>query len=125
MPRLSVTFFTTAVLMGLAGMVWGSIMGASGDHAMMPAHAHLNLLGWVSLSIMGGFYALPGVRFSPLMAWINYGLSTFGVLAMAIMLPQVLTGKLPGHLMPVAELPLIAGMLVFALVVLGNWRKPA
>lgn len=125
MPKISVTFFTTAVLTALAGMVWGSIMGASGDHTMMPAHAHLNLLGWVSLSIMGGFYALSGARFSPLMAWINYGLSTFGVLAMSAMLPQVMTGKLPGHLMAIAELPLIAGMLVFALVVLGNWRKAA
>ena len=25
-----------------------------------PAHAHLNLLGWVTLSLMGGFYALSG-----------------------------------------------------------------
>jgi hypothetical protein len=33
-------------------------MAASHNHAMMPAHAHLNLLGWVSLFLFGLFYRL-------------------------------------------------------------------
>jgi len=125
MPRISVVFFTTAVIIALVGMAWGSMMGASGDHVMMPAHAHLNLLGWVGLSIMGGFYALPGVRYSPIIAWLNYLLSTFGAVGMGVLLPQVLTGKMSGHLMMISEMPLILGMLVFGVSVLGNWRKPA
>ena len=36
----------------------GIAMAASGDHSVFPAHAHLNLLGWVSLFLMGVFYRL-------------------------------------------------------------------
>ena len=50
--------FRAAVALVICGMVWGIIMAASGDHATMPAHAHLNLLGWVSLFLMGIFYQL-------------------------------------------------------------------
>jgi hypothetical protein len=39
-------------------MVWGIIMAISHDHSAMPAHAHLNLLGWVSLFLFGIFYHL-------------------------------------------------------------------
>ena len=49
--------FPAAVVMVLAGMVWGIIMAISQDTAM-PAHAHLNLLGWVSLFLFGIFYHL-------------------------------------------------------------------
>lgn len=50
--------FQAAVLMVIVGMVWGIVMGISKDHATMPAHAHLNLLGWVSLFLFGVFYRL-------------------------------------------------------------------
>src|SRR3954467_3571364 len=50
--------FQAAVLLVLAGMVWGIVMAVSQDHSAMPAHAHLNLLGWVSLFLFGIFYHL-------------------------------------------------------------------
>ncbi|MDO9338166.1 MAG: hypothetical protein Q7T61_17370 [Caulobacter sp.] len=125
MPRVSLAFLTTAALTALAGMAWGSQMGASGDHSMMPAHAHLNLLGWVTLSIMGGVYALPGLRYNVMVAWANYVLSTAGAVLMALLLPAVLTEKISGHIMMVAEIPAILGMLLFLVSLLGNWRRPA
>jgi putative Mn2+ efflux pump MntP len=50
--------FQAAVLLVLVGMVWGIVMAVSQDHSSMPAHAHLNLLGWVSLFLFGIFYHL-------------------------------------------------------------------
>lgn len=124
MPRVSSAFFTVAALCGLAGMVWGSWMGASHDHAMMPAHAHLNLLGWVTLSIMGGFYALPGNR-PGVLAWVNFVLSALGAVLMAVLLPKVLTQQLHGRVMMAAEIPAILGMICFLIGVISGWRKPA
>lgn len=124
MPRVSAAFFLIAALCGLAGMAWGTHMGMSGDHSLSPAHAHLNLLGWVTLSIMGGFYALPGVNPGRL-AWVNLALSALGAVLMAVLLPQVLTAKLPGQVMMASELPAILGMLVFVLAIIGQLRKPA
>ena len=50
--------FRAAVLMGAAGMLWGLYVGVSEDHSAMPAHAHLNFLGWVSLFLFGAYYRL-------------------------------------------------------------------
>jgi len=125
MPRVSSAFFTIAALCGLAGMVWGSYMGASGDHSLHPAHAHLNLLGWVTLSIMGGFYALPGAPKAGTLAWANLVLSSLGAVLMGVLLPQVLMQKLPGQIMMAAEVPTILGMICFLISVISAGRKPA
>jgi hypothetical protein len=65
--------FRAAVLFVIAGMIWGIIMGISENHVTMPAHAHLNLLGWVSLFLIGTYYRLnPAVersRSATLQVW--------------------------------------------------------
>ena len=33
-------------------------MGATEDFTLAPAHAHLNLIGWVTMALYGTFYAL-------------------------------------------------------------------
>ena len=48
--------FRLAVLFVLVGMIVGVYMAASHEHALAPAHAHINLIGWVSLFLIGLFY---------------------------------------------------------------------
>jgi hypothetical protein len=61
--KASVLSFQAAVLFIVAGMIWGLEMAISNDHSAMPAHAHLNLLGWVSLFLFGIYYqAIPMAR---------------------------------------------------------------
>jgi len=50
--------FKAAVLFVIAGMAIGIAMAATHDHSVFPAHAHLNLLGWVSLFLIGIYYRL-------------------------------------------------------------------
>ncbi len=122
MNRLSLAFFSAAAICAMGGMLWGIVMGASGDHSLSPAHAHLNLLGWATLAIMGTFYALSGK--SGRLGWINFALSTAGV---AVMIP-FLALRLAGD--PGAEGGIIAGSLLavlgmaaFLTVVLSGWRS--
>lgn len=56
MNRLSNTFLRLAILFALVGVLIGYGMGASEDHTLAPAHAHINLLGWVSMFLYGLFY---------------------------------------------------------------------
>src|SRR5258705_2751337 len=56
--KASVLSFRAAVLMVIAGMIWGIAMGITQDPSTLPAHAHLNLLGWVSLFLFGIYYHL-------------------------------------------------------------------
>ena len=58
MQNISNWFFRLAVLYLIAGISLGLYMAASHDHSMFPAHAHLNLLGWVTMSIFAVFYRL-------------------------------------------------------------------
>lgn len=116
MPAVSKAFFITGALCALVGMIWGSIMGATGDHSLFPAHAHLNLLGFVTLSIMGGFYALRGE--GGRLAWINLFLSAGGAILMAPMLSYLLgdqarRGPVIGPLMIIPEGLCILGLLTF------------
>ncbi len=56
--KASVLSFRAAVPMVVVGMIWGMVMGITEDHSTFPAHAHLNLLGWVSLFLFGIYYHL-------------------------------------------------------------------
>ena len=51
-PR-SRTWFRLAALYFALGVVMGVTMGASGDHSLFAVHAHVNLLGWVSMALFG------------------------------------------------------------------------
>src|ERR1700692_2116266 len=49
-------FIGAGIVAGIAGMVLGIVMGISGDFTLAPAHAHINLVGWASLSLFGLAY---------------------------------------------------------------------
>lgn len=51
-PR-SRTWFRLAAVYFAVGVTLGVAMGASGDHSLFPVHAHVNLLGWVSMALFG------------------------------------------------------------------------
>jgi len=48
-----VLWIKAAVVYLVMGVGLGIYMGASGDHVMVPVHAHLNLLVWASLAPPG------------------------------------------------------------------------
>lgn len=58
MRDIAFVFFLAAVLCVAGGMFWGLQMGASGDHSMLGAHAHLNLVGWATMALFGIYYRL-------------------------------------------------------------------
>jgi hypothetical protein len=121
MTRLSLAFFSAGALFVMAGMVWGAIMGSSQDFTMAPAHAHLNLLGWASLALMGGFYQLSGRGGRA--GWINFGFSTAGVLVMVPFLAMKLQGNAGAEVGIIAGSVLaMIGMATFLFVVLSSWR---
>lgn len=47
----SSTWLKIAVVYFAIGVTLGVIMGGSGDHRLSGAHAHINLLGWVSMAL--------------------------------------------------------------------------
>ena len=118
--------FQFAVLFVLVGMAWGIQMAASGDHAAFPAHAHLNLLGGVSLFLFGIFYHLhPRLdRSRAALAQVWVWIAGTAVLAVGVGL--VHTGHAAAE--PIAAIGsfiVLASMALFAWLVFRRERYPA
>ncbi|HTQ14656.1 MAG TPA: hypothetical protein VMH86_12355 [Rhizomicrobium sp.] len=119
MPRVSAAFYSIAVICVLIGMPWGMIMGAQENFVTAPAHAHLNLVGWVTMALFGTFYALVPAAATRL-AWINFFVSTLALILMIPALGMFLAhGNDPQWLpyMQAGEGLALLGMLVFAISV--------
>jgi putative Mn2+ efflux pump MntP len=114
--KASALSFRAAVLLVIAGMLWGIIMGISQDHSTMPAHAHLNLLGWVSLFLFGVYYHLhPAIDRSGL-ASLQVWVWIAGTLVMTIGVALVHSGHAIGD--PIAA---VSSLVVLADTLLFGW----
>jgi hypothetical protein len=126
MPRVSAAFFALAVVYLLVGMAWGMHMGEAEDFTMMPAHAHLNLVGWVTMALYGTFYALTHASLKPRLAWTNFALAAIGVAVMipslALYLPAHNAKYIPGII--AGELLTVSSLLVFAVSVYRELVRP-
>jgi len=70
--RVAILYFVGAVALGI-------VMGASGDHSLAAVHAHLNLLGWVSMTLFALIgMAYPSITTGPL-ATTQFWLHNAGV----------------------------------------------
>ena len=81
--RLGEVCFLVAVPAALAGMVAGIVMGATQNFILAPAHAHLNLLGWVSMALFGLYYRGAEVP-TPRLARVQVAVSAVGFWAMPV-----------------------------------------
>jgi cbb3-type cytochrome oxidase subunit 1 len=110
--------FRAAVSFVVAGMIWGLAMAISTNHETYPAHAHLNLLGWVSLFLMGIFYHLHPRIDATRLARIQVTVWIVGVAVMAVGVGLVHSGHAVGDpIAAVSSLAVFADMLLFAFIV--------
>lgn len=117
--------FVTATLAALTGMVLGLWMGAHEDFTLAPAHAHLNLLGWVTLSLYGLYHR--GIdRGQTRVVWVQVGAGAAGAVLMAGGL-----GLMLGRESPAAAPMILAGsflalgsMVLFLAIVLVDAARP-
>ena len=88
-------------------------------------HAHINLLGWVTMAIFGVYYALNPVKASRRLALVQYGIYTLGVLIMAPSLYLLIEGHTALEpLVGIASMITFLGVLLFGVVVFtGDGRE--
>lgn len=111
---LAVTYFLFGVLLGIG-------MGISEDHRLMGVHAHMNLLGWVSLALTGIIYHLFPAAAASGLARAHFWIYNAGLPVMLIGLADKLLGR--NQLEPVLGLGSLAvavGVLLFVINVLKH-----
>lgn len=102
-------------------MAGGIVMAATQDHSLAPAHAHLNLLGWVSMAIFGFYYHLVPQAAAGMLAKLHLALSVVGT---AVIVPGIVLAHSGGSEGPakLGALLSIASILLF-LVTVGRNRQ--
>lgn len=111
--------FRAAVAFILVGMAIGIGMGISGDHSLAPAHAHINLVGWVSTFLIGIYYRFDGDLDSSKSARNQIWIWILGTVIMTTGVTIIYVGYgEPGEpIGAIGSLIVFAAMLYFALLV--------
>lgn len=112
-------FFIVGVLCVTIGMLWGIHMAISGDHTMGGAHAHLNLVGWVTMGLFGVYYTLTPSAAASVLAKIHFALAVAGVVVMVPGIAIALKGGSEGMAAAGSILTALS-MLIFLFTVFKN-----
>lgn len=128
--RISDFCFIVAGLAALGGMALGIVMGIAQDFTLAPSHAHLNLLGWVTMALYGLYHRGIG-RSGGLAGWVQAGSGALGALLMAGGLgvylstghdPRFVPFVMAGSLLAVMSMVMFLGLVVADML---RVRRPA
>jgi bacteriorhodopsin len=124
--NVSRSFMLVGIVFLLIGIPFGIYMGATNNFDFAPLHAHLNLLGFVLMTVFGIVYRLfPDMAASSL-AKIHFWLHAIGAAVLLVMLFMLLSGRISEAGMvpvaPIAEFAILIGIICFAWNLLQNGK---
>ena len=90
--HLATVCLISAAAFAVAGTALGSAMGIGGDFTLAHAHAHINLLGWVTLALYG-LYHRGVVRENNRLAWVQVGCALIGTTSRSALATPVAAGE--------------------------------
>ena len=113
------SLFRISVSLGLIGIILGIVMGIRQDFVLMPAHAHLNLLGFVTMFLSALYYRIVPEAAASGLARYQAIVSVAGAVVFPIGIACVLLG---GHdrfepVVIAGALTVLLGMALFAVIV--------
>lgn len=119
MKGIAFWFMVTAAICVTLGMAWGIEMSARGDHTLAPAHAHLNLIGWVTMGLFGLYYHLVPEAADKMLAKIHFVVALAGVVVIVPGIVQAIqeTGDMLAKL---GSLLTLISMLIFLWTVMSS-----
>lgn len=125
--RMSVIYFALGALFGITMFLWPSEAGY-----YIPVHAHLNLLGFMSMMIYGvGYHILPRFSgnpiYSPLLMRIQFWFANAGLLGMTISWPFVIRDTIPFLFNPALVISAFCSLIAVVLFAVNILKtiKPA
>ena len=121
MTGIARIFMLAGLLSVFLGMIWGIQMSASGDHGLSPAHAHLNLLGWVGFSIFAFYYHLVPEAAQGRLAWLHLACAVAGVVMIVPGIVLALTGQ-GETLAKLGSVLSVLSVAIFAAIVIRGTR---
>jgi hypothetical protein len=112
MRKIDRYFVGTGIALALVGLTLGIIMGIAQDFTYAPVHAHLNLVGWVTLVLFGFGYRMDVAR-NDAWAVFHYVVATAGAVIFPIGIYISMTRQ-QEPIVIVGALLTLGSMLLFA-----------
>lgn len=124
MKGVALWFFATGTVAVTLGMIWGIQMSASSNHTLSGAHAHLNLVGWATMALIGLYYHVTPAAAEKALARVHYLVALAGLVILIPGIVQALrqTGE---TLAKIGSFLTLIAMLIFLVTVAMHARKPA
>lgn len=119
-------FLRLAMIYALIGLAIGVWMGATEDFRIRSAHAHLNLLGYVSMFIYGLFYRVVPKAAGDAFAAAHFWLANITLIALIPLVALINLRVAPSVVGPILGLTTIvtwSTMALFAAIVFRNTRE--
>ena len=119
MGSIATRFFAVGALAALCGMVWGIQMSATHDHLLSPAHGHLNLIGFVMMSVFGAYYALTPSAAGSTLAEVHFWVM---LVAVVLLVPGIVLAiqEVTEGLAIAGSFVTVAGMLLYLVILLRH-----
>ena len=114
---ISRAFLITGGLYPLVGISFGIYMGATQEFGFAPLHAHINLLGFVLMTLFGIFYALFPAMAGTVLAKAHFWLHQAGALVLLVLLFLLFSGRIAETSMvpwaPIAEVMVLLSVAAY------------
>ena len=123
MNEIALKWIKMAAVYLVFGVLLGIHMGKSHDFLLAPVHAHINLLGWATMALMGILHHLFSNHLINKLAHLQFWLHQLGTPTMLISLAMVLMGN--SSLEPVVAISSIVvgvSVVLFLVNVIVNLR---
>ncbi|NMG39731.1 hypothetical protein GRZ55_10805 [Chelativorans sp. ZYF759] len=118
MPQIAENFFKLAVVFLIFGILMGLQMSISGNHSVIGAHAHTNLVGWVTMALFGGYYAVNPAKAETRLARIHFWSFAVAAVILAPSLYAMYMGFTAIEpLLAISSIVAFLSVLVFAAIV--------
>ena len=116
--RIAAIYLAIGVTMGIG-------MGITQQFSLTPVHAHINLLGWASLGIMGVIYRVYPAAAETRLARMHFWIHNVGLPVFMVGLAFMLTGHESFH--PIVDAGASAVLVGIILFAVNIWRclRPA
>lgn len=119
---MGIPFLKAAVIYFFIGIVLGIYIGLADQFQFSSAHAHINLLGWVSLAIIGIIYHLFPKAGEKKLAFLMIGIP---LLTIAMMLFGFGKAAIAGPVSGIGSIFIFIGVVLFLINVFKNVNAKA
>jgi len=118
---MGIRFLKIAVVYLMVGVTLGLVMGIRGNFALAPVHAHLNLLGWASLALVGLIYHLHPAAGTTKLAQVHFWMHNLTLPVLMCALALELSGQEAfAPVVAIGSVVMVAALFVFAVNVFVN-----